>query len=162
MKGQQYIGTQKQPGNTQTTITKAPRVMGEGCGAIHRKLKNAKYSKRCHEINEEMRQELFDAFWKMDWGEKKVYISSIVEIKAKASQGESRRSQTYNYNLNIQGHLYPVCKEMFLSTLGIGARCQHTPSAGRSDPRFLRLCDGNQPRPILPRSSLHASSGLRG
>ena len=98
-----------------------------------RSLTPSKCSKRCGksrvihcpQISEDDRQSIFSKFWdNMDWDQRKVYVNSLVikEI-SKRQMGEdntSRKKYSYRYMLWKNNEKIPVCKNMFLSTLGIG------------------------------------------
>jgi hypothetical protein len=79
--------------------------------------------RHCDRFNDEMRIELFNNFWmKMDWGQKKAYVGSLVDIidkKNNTTNGNSRRNDTMLYYLKLSESKVQVCCRMFLSTLGI-------------------------------------------
>ena len=85
----------------------------------------AKSKKRmCNKFTEEKRQCLFDKFWtKLNWDQKKIFVVSHVTrvvLRRKTTVGSSRRSETLNYTLTFSNNKYPVCRKMFLNTLGLG------------------------------------------
>lgn len=99
----------------------------------------------CNTFTEEERQAMFDRFWlEMDWDQKKEYALSLVKRVdvARKRALSSRRSSTIQYNLVSQstGKMYRVCRDMFLSTFGLGTHMLtlwinkktkgETPSAG--------------------------------
>lgn len=59
----------------------------------------------------------------MNWDQRKVFISNTVftrEIKRKTTEGNSRRTNSLAYNLQIRNNLLVVCKTMYLNTTGLG------------------------------------------
>lgn len=103
-------------------IPREPRKMGERCKCK----KTVKGTLKCAEVTEENRATIFKKFWKMNWCEKKVYVchlvisSSIKRPRARKTAGESRRAQSFTYQLKIGENLIKVCRTLFLNTLGIG------------------------------------------
>ncbi|XP_050498832.1 uncharacterized protein LOC126879690 isoform X1 [Diabrotica virgifera virgifera] len=79
----------------------------------------------CGSFSEEERNLMFRTFWgKMDWQEKKAYITGNIEYTKtkRSSKGEepSRRSGTYCYYLrNKTNEKKRVCKKMFLNTFDL-------------------------------------------
>jgi hypothetical protein len=58
----------------------------------------------------------------MTWVEKKMYVRSMIDtehVKRKTIEGNSRRSDTKLYYLQIHGKKERVCLKTFLATLGI-------------------------------------------
>lgn len=59
----------------------------------------------------------------MNWEQRKVYVISLIIIKEIVHSNEnskSKRNLTVKYHLEVNNKQLPVCKKMFLSTLGIG------------------------------------------
>lgn len=76
----------------------------------------------CSKLTEEVRLDIFNAFWKMNWKEKKIFVASMVDKKATASKtktSNSRRSDTNVYYLKVHAIRERVCLKSFLGTLGI-------------------------------------------
>ncbi|CAG9827213.1 unnamed protein product [Diabrotica balteata] len=79
----------------------------------------------CGSFSEEERNLMFRTFWgKMDWQEKKAYITGNMEYTKtkRSSKGKepSRRSGTYYYYLrNKTNEKKRVCKKMFLNTFDL-------------------------------------------
>lgn len=125
MQGETYLGCRrKNPKDANIIlrdVVKESRKMGLPCTSTL----CAKWKTRlCNTILEEERKLLFQEFWqKMDWTQKRAFVCSSVEIKATGRKTtkklESRRSTTLLYFLKINGEKVPVCREMFLSTLGL-------------------------------------------
>ncbi|XP_032373999.1 uncharacterized protein LOC116690887 [Etheostoma spectabile] len=119
MEGKSYVSKRKKDGEV---VTKQPRAMGPRCTSNACK----KASNRlCNEINEETRKKVFDEFWQqMDWAQRKLYVSQQVDRdpveRSRAVGAQSRRSVSHRYHLMVNGKRKQVCKNMFLSTLGIG------------------------------------------
>lgn len=124
MKGQEYLGYRR-PGNSSKvfhdTIRKA-RKMKEACNSEICKKSNKRF---CNEIKEEERLVQYERFWNyMDWEQRKVFISSLVDCqtasRTRTSANKSRRSSTFIYHLNIGGIRTQVCKKTFLNTFSLG------------------------------------------
>ena len=76
----------------------------------------------CPQKSEEDRQGIFSKFWEnLNWEQRKVYVNSLVkkEETKRPQAGASRRGYSYRYTLWKNDEKIPVCKNMFLSTLGI-------------------------------------------
>ncbi|CAH1953979.1 unnamed protein product [Acanthoscelides obtectus] len=101
--------------------TRKERKQGERCNS--ETCKNSS-KRKCNEIREEARKEMFTAFWKnLSWDQRKVYVCNLVsrqETSRKTKDENSRRSCSLYYSLNVGDKLIPVCKKMFLGTLGLG------------------------------------------
>lgn len=120
MKGESYLGVVKKNNNS-LAAQKPPRSIGRTCESPLCKKSKARH---CHKFSESRRLDLFEDFWKhMDWGQKRSYVLSLVDqISPKREVkkgGGSRRSLTYVFYLKLDGEKQQVCKNMFLSTLGI-------------------------------------------
>ncbi|KAM7382990.1 hypothetical protein PAMP_002680 [Pampus punctatissimus] len=119
MEGKAYVSKQKKNGEV---VTKQPREMGPRCTSNACK----KASNRlCNEISEDTRKKVFDEFWqRMNWAQRKTYVAGEVDCDAversRAAGSQSRRSVSLRYHLLVDGKRKQVCKNMFLSTLGIG------------------------------------------
>ncbi|KAL3273019.1 hypothetical protein HHI36_014475 [Cryptolaemus montrouzieri] len=76
-------------------------------------------------LGEETRKEIFNAFWNMNWEPKRNYISNLVKYEEKQRsyvKNESRRKGSFQYRLQTGNNKMKVCKNMFLSTLGLEER----------------------------------------
>lgn len=119
MEGKSYASKRKKDGET---VSKQPRAMGPRCSSDTCK----KASNRlCAEITEEARKRAFDEFWQhMNWAQRKLYVAGQVNRdpvgRSRAAGLQSRRSASLRYHLLVDGKRKQVCKNMFLSTLGIG------------------------------------------
>ncbi|XP_029307660.1 uncharacterized protein LOC115021376 isoform X2 [Cottoperca gobio] len=119
MEGKSYVSKRKKDGEV---VTKQPRAIGARCTSNACK----KASNRlCNEINEETRNKVFDDFWqRMNWAQRKLYVTEQVDRdpveRSRAVGSQSRRSVSLRYHLMLDGKRKQVCKNMFLSTLGIG------------------------------------------
>ena len=106
--------------NGYVTVTKNPRYMSSRCDR-----KRKKYAT----ISDQDRQQIFDSFWKLDWDQKKMYVSSLVQIYNKVKSTTktlvSRRNKSYKYFLKVKHITVSVCQTTFLSTLGIGSWSVH-------------------------------------
>uniref|UniRef100_UPI0037E8F1FA uncharacterized protein n=1 Tax=Semicossyphus pulcher TaxID=241346 RepID=UPI0037E8F1FA len=119
MEGKAYVSKRKRDGEI---VTKKPRAVGPRCTSSACK----KASNRlCNEIDDEARREVFDEFWQqMNWVQRKLYVAGQVDRdpveRTRAVGSQSRRSVSLRYHLLVDGKRKQVCKNMFLSTLGIG------------------------------------------
>ncbi|KAE8289204.1 hypothetical protein D5F01_LYC13084 [Larimichthys crocea] len=119
MEGKAYVSKRKKDGEV---VTKQPRAVGPRCTSTACK----KASNRlCNEINEEARKKVFDEFWQdMNWAQRKQYVAGQVDCdpveRSRAAGSQSRRSVSLRYHLMVDGKRKQVCKNMFLSTLGVG------------------------------------------
>ncbi|XP_051263630.1 uncharacterized protein LOC127367642 isoform X1 [Dicentrarchus labrax] len=119
MEGKAYQSKRKRDGEI---VTKQPRAVGPRCTSNACK----KASNRlCNEINEDTRKKVFDDFWQhMNWAQRKQYVAGQVDCdpveRSRAVGSQSRRSVSLRYHLMVDGKRKQVCKNMFLSTLGIG------------------------------------------
>lgn len=81
---------------------------------------------KCAVLSEEDRKTIFQHFWKLTWGEKKIYIDNAVKNSPINRQRDrkdpehSRRAQTFFYYLRVNEQAIRVCRTMFLNTLSIG------------------------------------------
>ena len=125
---------QRHPGEWQQNIRKKRRDNGKeyisraGKRVAARKRKvhkcgDCKY--RCNEkVNEESREKMFHDYWKLaDHKRQRDYISYHVKGKPviKGIPG-SRKSKILSYFLTVNQEQVQVCKQTFLSTLGIGEK----------------------------------------
>ena len=131
MHGKSYKGViRDETGKTKQTKDKNAKKIDPICNsnACRRSEK-----RKCHELKEEDRLELFNAFWQMDWGQKKTYLSTLVECKIKErerirSKNEfSNRVYTFEYFLKMnkpppnceENIKLQVCLKTFSATFGI-------------------------------------------
>lgn len=114
-----------------------PRCPGSGCAKSHKR--------RCTDITDSQREELFESFWKtLDKEQKKLFIcENVLEHKVqrrRALKGykklkklnpeyepvdNSRRESTFRYFLPIDKERYQVCQKMFLNTLAVTSNYVH-------------------------------------
>lgn len=116
MEGKEYLSTTKDEDKNEFKV--AARKLGPACGCNS-------LARCCNKIGEEVRQEIFDGFWKLNWENKKSYVRSLVNYEEKKRcyvQTDSRRKGTLYYNLQVGNEKFKVCKKMFLSTLGMKER----------------------------------------
>jgi hypothetical protein len=117
MEGKAYKGVKKVNGKKTHCADKTERIQGQrNCS------KRCKSKRKCFDISDSFRQEIFQGFWnRMDWREKQCYVASLVnKCEVQKSQEDSRRKFTYRYHFRVGENKLPVCKDLFLSTLGIG------------------------------------------
>lgn len=129
MKGEQYVVEKKRGDGSKHEQIKKPREMKE-IGCASKKCFKSKEKRLCSKITNDQRREIFNRFWSdLDWKQRKVFVSTLVSqqpIKEKkTTKAKSRRSSSLQYHLKIDNVLTPVCKQMFLSTLGIGEWTVH-------------------------------------
>lgn len=126
MEGQKYLGFRKPKGqkNTFNDTERNERKLLPRCNCSKKDTKVTNSTKKCYEITEADRQEIFKDLWsKMNWDKRKVFVSNTVftrEPKRKTTEGNSRRSHSLAYHLQIRNHLLVVCKTMYLNTTGLG------------------------------------------
>ncbi|XP_041649406.1 uncharacterized protein LOC121513614 isoform X2 [Cheilinus undulatus] len=119
MEGKAYTSKRKKDGEI---VTKQPRAVGPRCtSSLCKKACN----RLCNEIEEGVRKRLFDEFWQcMSWAQRRLYVAGQVDCdpveRSRAVGSQSRRSLSFRYHLLVDGKRKQVCKNMFLSTLGIG------------------------------------------
>lgn len=122
MEGKHYLGVTKTYKEnvgvkySQTAKRQQRKLAPRNC------TKTCTSTRKCNEVSEAERQEIFNNFWaKMDWGQRRVYISSLVEVQSvkerKVLSENPRRQFSYKYHLMINSTKMNVCKAMFLRTL---------------------------------------------
>lgn len=118
MESKPYKGLKRVDGKSNYSEEKSERILCErSCTNRCHKIRG------CHKIREETRKEIFKSFWEnMDWSEKKVYAVSLIDKyeALKTTVDDSRRRYSYRYFLRQGDQRIQVCKNLFLSTLGIG------------------------------------------
>lgn len=121
-KGQDYLGKKKDGEKWKYNVKKTKKVMKERCtcryGTKHPKL-------NCHLLTEADRQKIFDAFWSLQWSEKKLFVEMSTERgfterpRNRNVDDSSRRTYSYKYFLKKDEQNVRVCKKMFSNTLGM-------------------------------------------
>ncbi|XP_053622676.1 adenylyltransferase and sulfurtransferase MOCS3 isoform X2 [Plodia interpunctella] len=104
-------------------VPKSERKIGPPCTSEYCAKGTVRY---CSEFCEEKRQEIFTYFWNnLDWKGKKNYVRSLVDTvppkrRRLKHKGEiSRKGDSKLYHLHNKDQRLPVCRTMFLNTLGI-------------------------------------------
>lgn len=120
MRGKAYVGYSRKGNVFKFGYERRERKIGDPC--ISAFCKNS--SKRnCEKFTLKQRQILFQKFWKQDWSEKNIYVSSLVTKEAKrtltVTTTENRRNSSFKYFLMNGNEKLEVCKLMFLGTLGL-------------------------------------------
>nr|CAH7736180.1 unnamed protein product [Callosobruchus chinensis] len=121
MRGEEYLGYSRgRDGKIFHNTMRESKSMGPTCISE----KCVKYKNRfCDTILQEQREIIFQKFWKdLDWDQKKIYVTSLMHKKPVSRRyvsGDSKRSFTYEYFLKVNEDTKQVCKQMFLSTLGL-------------------------------------------
>ncbi|XP_037298683.1 uncharacterized protein LOC115454616 [Manduca sexta] len=102
MLGKAYLGFKKVGNKYHQKEPKPERSMGPKCMSafcIRSKI-------FCPNLSEDIRKDVFNRFWSMTWFEKKMYVRSMIDtehVKRKTIEGNSRRSDTKLYYLQIDG-----------------------------------------------------------
>lgn len=121
-KGLKYKGKRKENDGWNYNIEKRAKKLKPRCSCKLSRNENSKL--KCFSITENARQEIFENFWRMTWGEKKTYVNTLVVVKpTKRRRGEqeiSRRQTSTEFYLKVGYNQTRVCKKMFLSTLCVG------------------------------------------
>lgn len=136
MKGQQYLGFQKNNDNKyEQSLVKPAKNIGKGCNG-HTKYAELKHGGpkqkfECDKLNEADRQSIFQHYWELPtWETRKVFIRTLVTESAPPHRRQlhdnSRKRKSFKYFLTHQKDddvkRLHVCKLMFMDTLGIGKR----------------------------------------
>ncbi len=80
--------------------------------------------RQCNLFPEDERRVLFKRFWKMNWIQKEMYVSQLIQTndikQRRTDETVSRRQKSYQYFL-ITGKKkrIQVCRKMFLNTFGL-------------------------------------------
>ncbi|KAL3270178.1 hypothetical protein HHI36_009235 [Cryptolaemus montrouzieri] len=72
-----------------------------------------------------MRKKIFNAFWNINWESERNYIRNLVKYEKKQrsyAKNESRRKGSLQFRLQTGNGKMKVCKNMYLSTLGLKKR----------------------------------------
>ena len=122
MEGKAYKGMKKVDGKWDLHVDRSGRILlPKDCS------KRCDKTKQCQQISEDERKVIFERFWSMNWDQRKINVNSLVEIEPpKETSVDSRRNRTYKYYLRRKNERLSVCKNMFLSTLGIGEKSVNT------------------------------------
>lgn len=121
-RGKRYFGRAKINGNWNYDIERQPKQIKERCTCKTKKNGVLK----CELVSDEKRKYMFDYFWTLNWGEKKLYVDNTVKSSPVARPRDrkdaqtSRRNQTFIYYLKIKEEEIRVCRKMYLNTLGLG------------------------------------------
>lgn len=123
LKGEEYCVRRKtEEGKIVFDVHKSKRTIKRRCSCNN----NNRHHFKCFNITEEKRNTIFETFWNLTWGERKVSINSLVDEKPVAQRingegMESRRNHTLTYHLkpDLCKERGKVCKTMFLHTLGL-------------------------------------------
>ncbi len=120
--GYQVLSTANGKKKRLRIATKAPRSIGSTCAS-----KSCIRTKKrtCNEFPELVRGEIFREFWTLEWSAKKAFVTSLVDKvdpkRAKVGSG-GKRGVTFLYHLKLYGVRRPVCRQMFLNTLGLKSK----------------------------------------
>lgn len=83
---------------------------------------------KCSSLEEKHRRKIFEAFWKMTWGEKKVFVNSqVISLLPKRASNRKNPQETkrlapfcFQYFLKTKSQNVRACRTMFLNTLDVG------------------------------------------
>lgn len=120
--GNGYVGRRKQKNEWVYDVKKQARTMKSRCSCKQHPNSNLK----CISVSDPERQIIFDHFWGLTWGEKKILIDTTVSVipicrpRNRQNQDASRRSQSILYHLRVKNINVRVCRTMFVNTLSIG------------------------------------------
>lgn len=124
MEGKPYKGMSKEGGKWGFNKERNGRILTES--KCSKRCNRLGMVKQCYQLTENDRQTIFTNFWEnMTWEQRKVYINSLVtavDVTDKTVGENSRRNRSFRYCLRKDDERIPVCKNMFLSTLGIGEK----------------------------------------
>ncbi|KAF6216673.1 hypothetical protein GE061_001019 [Apolygus lucorum] len=124
MCGEAYLGFRRvDKKKAVQDVMREKREMGPTCNApLCKKWRN----RLCDTVKQEERQQLYDEFWKnMTWESKKMFVCATVDIlqvkkrTKKKPHSNKERSRSFAYFLRVNGERIPVCKNMYLSSLGL-------------------------------------------
>ncbi|XP_067635557.1 uncharacterized protein [Eurosta solidaginis] len=121
MLGEEYIGFRKVQNKIVQDVPRMKRVLNKSICA-----KACKKSKTfdCKRFSEQQRKHIFANFWKnINWQQKQKYVCSLVHVQnTKATKrSKLKKSNSFAYFLKDGTERRRVCKNMFLSTLGLKA-----------------------------------------
>lgn len=122
MRGQEYLGYQRINSKNRKLIKpQQKRILGPPCSSPNCRRTQLR---ACTEFPEEVRKQIFSDFWNsMDWNAKKACVQSLVDQTdpkyPRKTAENGKKATTFHYNLKLGGLRRPVCKFMFMSTLGI-------------------------------------------
>ena len=125
LQGKAYLGLKYDKENCvyKYNNVRPEKKIGPRCSSNKCKLSQVR---QCNMIPEAEREGLFKRFWsEMDWGQRKVYISSLIDVcntKQTTVAGISRRNFSYSYHLKTSnGNRLQVCRQLFLDTFLISS-----------------------------------------
>lgn len=121
LKGEEYCGRRKNAeGKIVFDVKKGKRELKQRCLCTDKNKKSFK----CSTVTDEKRKTLFEMFWRLNWGERKIFVNSLVDKKPVAQRKEcntdNRRNNSLTYHIKLNEDRVKVCKTMFLSTFCIG------------------------------------------
>lgn len=125
MKGLKYKGVKRnEDGRKHFSEDRSERILVQS--KCSRRCEKKVGGRRCSEINQTSRESIFRFFWRnMDWKQKKVYVMNQVDKCSVKRAKDHRKKVTYRYFLKLNDQRVPVCREMFLSTLGISEKMMY-------------------------------------
>ena len=103
------------------------RSLGRRCSCI-------KGGYQCMEFGDDEREKIFKNVWSLSWGQKRTYVTSLIEKEDVARRTVShssesgadvfRKQNTFSYFLKAaSGQQKKVCRNFFLSTTGLRRWC---------------------------------------
>ncbi|XP_055956576.1 uncharacterized protein LOC130012503 [Patella vulgata] len=127
MHGKPYMGLVHNDGHYKYAAKRSGKTLKPS--SCTSKCKAPNPNKFCSKFTEDDRRSLFEAFWKMSWDQKEVYIVNLVKkcnvrdrTVCETEEKTYRKQTTYHYHLIKNNDRLQVCKNMFLSTFALGEK----------------------------------------
>lgn len=77
-------------------IVRPPKTMGDTCTSTYCKKRS---NRHCALFSEGIRFKMFESFWKMNWGEKRVFVESLARTFPQIK--DSKKKQCFNFFLYL-------------------------------------------------------------
>ncbi|KAG8270463.1 hypothetical protein J6590_108428 [Homalodisca vitripennis] len=123
MKGEEYFGRRKnEDGKTVYDVKRSKRELKPRCLCKPK----SKSVFQCHTVTEEIRKNIFNDFWLLNWEERRILAKQLVDNRSvshrRVDSDNVRRkgSLYYHSKINQSQDRIRVCKKMFLNTLSMG------------------------------------------
>lgn len=120
MAGAEYSGfSRTQEKKIKQDVFKEARSIGPSCKSLFCKKRT---NRHCDLFDEEVRSAIFESFWKnlVTWGERRIFVQGFVkEIPRRSTLTNSRKKRSFKFCLYLKGEARQICRQMFLSTLGL-------------------------------------------
>lgn len=165
MRGEDYAGFKTDAADNKRKLIniRNAKALGPTCSS---KTCEASGVRHCSVFSEEARQQLFEYFWtQLNWEQKKLYVLSLVDQipKKSATKGvqNSKRVDTYQYYLKLDGQRQQVCRVMFLNTLGLKKTQVHDWVKKKTTTRKPRSQESYRRNPIQNVMPLFMKNSIR-